>query len=258
MKRKHREIGNAIFLILLVVGALFIMLWVKQDKQEGFVSEESASQVIQAPILESEQIESKESTEIKQEEFEEDGQENVEVPFDDEYVEVLDYIPDVVVDLKYATEDNFTGVVIYDFNEAYLRYGTVKKLAVVQEKLKSLGYRIKIWDAYRPFEAQKKLWEVCPDPRYIANPANGMKAHNLGGTIDMTIVTLEGEKVEMPSGFDEFSVIADRDYSDVSEEARNNAVMLEQIMTECGFEGYEGEWWDYSDTTVYEPMEFEP
>ena len=133
-----------------------------------------------------------------------------------------------------------------------------KKLAVVQEKLKSLGYRIKLWDAYRPFEAQKKLWEVCPDPRYIANPANGMKAHNLGGTIDMTIVTLEGEKVEMPSGFDEFSVIADRDYSDVSEEARNNAVMLEQIMTECGFEGYEGEWWDYSDTTVYEPMEFEP
>lgn len=76
----------------------------------------------------------------------------------------------------YATENNFTGVRIYDFTDAYLRYGTVKKLANVQKELKEQGYSLKIWDAYRPFEAQQKLWEVYPDPNYVANPANGMKS----------------------------------------------------------------------------------
>jgi len=162
------------------------------------------------------------------------------------------------VDLKYATADNFTGTVIYDFKDAYLRYGTVKKLAVAQEKFKAMGYYIKIWDAYRPFAAQEKLWQVCPNPRYVANPANGMKAHNLGGTIDMTLVTFDGNEVEMPTGFDDFSLKADRDYSDVPETAAGNARMMERVMTECGFVGYAGEWWDYSDTTAYEACDFEP
>lgn len=179
-------------------------------------------------------------------------------PADTDFVRIIDYIPDIVIDLKYATADNFTGTVIYNFSDAYLRYGTVKKLAVAQEKLKSMGYCIKIWDAYRPFSAQEKLWQVCPNPRYVANPANGMKAHNLGGTIDMTIVMLDGGDVEMPTGFDDFSLKADRDYNDVSETAAANAMMLEQVMTECGFKGYQGEWWDYSDTTQYEAYDFEP
>lgn len=96
-------------------------------------------------------------------------------PEDDEYVLVKKYIPDIYVELMYATENNFTGVRIYDFTDAYLRYGTVKKLANVQKELKEQGYSLKIWDAYRPFEAQQKLWEVYPDPNYVANPANGMK-----------------------------------------------------------------------------------
>ena len=189
---------------------------------------------------------------------EQETTEEAPTPTDTDFVRIIDYIPDIVIDLKYATADNFTGTVIYDFNDAYLRYGTVKKLAVAQEKLKSMGYCIKIWDAYRPFSAQEKLWQVCPNPRYVADPANGMKAHNLGGTIDMTIVTLDGGEVEMPTGFDDFSLKADRDYSDVSETAAANAMMLEQVMTECGFKGYQGEWWDYSDTTQYEAYAFEP
>lgn len=63
-----------------------------------------------------------------------------------------------------------------------------------------MGYYIKIWDAYRPFAAQEKLWQVCPNPRYVANPANGMKAHNLGGTIDMTLVTFDGNEVGNADG----------------------------------------------------------
>lgn len=97
-------------------------------------------------------------------------------PEDDEYVLVNKYIPDIYVELMYATDNNFTGVRIYDFTDAYLRYGTVKKLANVQKELKEQGYSLKIWDAYRPFEAQQKLWEVYPDPNYVANPANGMKS----------------------------------------------------------------------------------
>lgn len=139
-------------------------------------------------------------------------------PEDDEYVLVNKYIPDIYVELMYATDNNFTGVRIYDFTDAYLRYGTVKKLANVQKELKEQGYSLKIWDAYRPFEAQQKLWEVYPDPNYVANPANGMKKHNLGGTVDITMVAADGSVISMPTEFDDFSLKADRDYSDIEDE----------------------------------------
>lgn len=180
-------------------------------------------------------------------------------PEDDEYVLVKKYIPDIYVELRYATENNFTGVKIYDFTEAYLRYGTVKKLAQVQKELKQQGYSLKIWDAYRPFEAQQKLWEVYPDPNYVANPANGMKKHNLGGTVDITMVAADGSVISMPTEFDDFSLKADRNYSDIEdEEAVNNVLILQNAMENNGFTGYQGEWWDYSDTVEYEAVDFEP
>lgn len=180
-------------------------------------------------------------------------------PEDDEYVLVKKYIPDIYVELRYATENNFTGVKIYDFTEAYLRYGTVKKLAQVQKELKQQGYSLKIWDAYRPFEAQQKLWEVYPDPNYVANPANGMRRHNLGGTVDITMVAADGSIIPMPTEFDDFSLKADRNYSDIdNEEAVNNVMILQNAMENNGFTGYQGEWWDYSDTVEYEAVDFEP
>lgn len=180
-------------------------------------------------------------------------------PEDDEYVLVNKYIPDIYVELMYATDNNFTGVRIYDFTDAYLRYGTVKKLANVQKELKEQGYSLKIWDAYRPFEAQQKLWEVYPDPNYVANPANGMKKHNLGGTVDITMVAADGSVISMPTEFDDFSLKADRDYSDIEdEEAVKNVMILQNAMENNGFTGYQGEWWDYSDTVVYEAVDFEP
>lgn len=180
-------------------------------------------------------------------------------PEDDEYVLVNKYIPDIYVELMYATENNFTGVRIYDFTDAYLRYGTVKKLANVQKELKEQGYSLKIWDAYRPFEAQQKLWEVYPDPNYVANPANGMKKHNLGGTVDITMVAADGSVISMPTEFDDFSLKADRDYSDIEdEEAVKNVMILQNAMENNGFTGYQGEWWDYSDTVEYEAVDFQP
>lgn len=180
-------------------------------------------------------------------------------PEDDEYVLVNKYIPDIYVELMYATDNNFTGVRIYDFTDAYLRYGTVKKLANVQKELKEQGYSLKIWDAYRPFEAQQKLWEVYPDPNYVANPADGMKKHNLGGTVDITMVAADGSVISMPTEFDDFSLKADRNYSDIdNEEAVNNVMILQSAMENNGFTGYQGEWWDYSDTVEYEAVDFEP
>ena len=138
-------------------------------------------------------------------------------PEDDEYVLVNKYIPDIYVELMYATDNNFTGVRIYDFTDAYLRYGTVKKLANVQKELKEQGYSLKIWDAYRPFEAQQKLWEVYPDPNYVANPADGMKKHNLGGTVDITMVAADGSIIPMPTEFDDFQQQVQRRTRSISE-----------------------------------------
>lgn len=179
------------------------------------------------------------------------------VPMDDSTpVRVRDYIPNIASDLRYATERNFTGQVIYDFTEPWLRWGTVKKLMAVQEELNALGYSLLIWDGYRPPTAQFKLWEIVPDGNFVANPYNGYSSHSRGNTVDVTLVTLSGEAVEMPSDFDEFTAIADRDYSDVSETAKANAMLLEMTMQAHGFNGYWNEWWHYSDTVSYEPEEW--
>lgn len=175
---------------------------------------------------------------------------------DTDFVSVRDYIPDIVVELKYAAEDNFTGQVIYDFQEAYLRYGTVKKLMAVQEELREQKLSLKIWDGFRPPAAQFKLWEICPDPIYVANPNKGFSSHSRGNTVDVTLVDENGQEIEMPTGFDDFSQLADRDYSDCSFDVMLNALLLEQTMERHGFTGYNGEWWHFTDTDAY-PVEEE-
>ena len=174
-KKKRGFLFLVVVLIGLTIGVIFYGRYqTVQRKEEKKVEQEKETSI---------ERESRQAEQLP---------EQLPEPADTDFVRIMDYIPDIVIDLKYATADNFTGTVIYDFKDAYLRYGTVKKLAVAQEKFKAMGYYIKIWDAYRPFAAQEKLWQVCPNPRYVANPANGMKAHNLGGTIDMTLVTFDG------------------------------------------------------------------
>ena len=175
-------------------------------------------------------------------------------PSSADFVPAADFVPGVRVDLKYAGEDNFTGQVIYDFTEAYLRYGTARKLAAAQEALAAEGSSLLIWDAFRPTEAQYRLWEACPDPVYVANPERGFSSHSRGNTVDVTLVLEDGSPVEMPTGFDDFSPLADRDYSDVPETAAANARLLENTMAEQGFKPYAGEWWHFSDEDNY-PLE---
>lgn len=175
-------------------------------------------------------------------------------PHDMVLVAVADYLPEVPVELKYATADNFTGQVIYDFSTAYLRYGTVVKLAAVQRDLQELGLSLKIWDAFRPVSAQYRLWEVCPDRRYVADPNTGFSSHSRGNTVDVTLVDSQGREVTMPTAFDDFTKKADRDYSDCSQEAADNALILEVLMEKHGFTGYKNEWWHFSDEEQY-PVE---
>ena len=173
-------------------------------------------------------------------------------PADGDLVVVQDYIPTLYVELRYATTNNFTGQRIYDFTDARLRYGTVKKLARVQAALLEQGCSLKIWDAFRPVSAQFRLWAVCPNSAYVANPNTGYSSHSRGNTVDLTMVKADGTEIPMPSGFDEFSALADRNYSDVSAEARRNVAVLEAAMQAEGFVGYSAEWWHYSDSTAYE------
>lgn len=180
-------------------------------------------------------------------------------PVEEDFVKVTTYIPDVVVDLRYATQNNFTGQQIYEFADVWLRYGTVKKLLLVQEELKQNGYGLKIWDGFRPASAQFKLWEICPDPTYVSNPNKGFSSHSRGNTVDITLVRADGTELTMPTDFDDFSKLADRDYSDCGKEAADHAVFLEQLMIKHGFKPYAGEWWHFTDTKSY-PVEqdFDP
>ena len=180
-------------------------------------------------------------------------------PADDDFVKVITYIPDIFIDLRYSTEFNFTNRKIYDFSDVWLRYGTVKKLALVQEELKQSGRYLKIWDGFRPPSAQFKLWDICPDPTYVSNPNNGFSSHSRGNTVDVTLVNADGTELDMPTGFDDFSKLADRDYSDCKKEAAANAILLEELMKKHGFKPYSGEWWHFSDTHSYPVDEaFEP
>ena len=169
-----------------------------------------------------------------------------------DFVRVRDYIPDIVVELKYATSGNFSGTVVYDFTEAYLRYSTVVKLMDVQAELREHGVRLKIWDSFRPLDAQEKLWYAKPDPNYVSNPWSGTNSHSRGHTLDITLVDAAGKELEMPSGFDEFSEFGDRDYTDCTDAAAKNAQLLQDTMEKHGFTGLQSEWWHFTEKADYE------
>lgn len=176
-------------------------------------------------------------------------------PNADDLVRAVDIIPNLYTDVRYAADNNFTGAAIYDSAEVYLRYATAEKLARVQERLNAQGHSLCIWDGWRSLPAQFALWRACPDPAYVSNPFSGLSGHCRGNTVDITLVTIDGEYVEMPTDFDNFTALADRDYSDVSPAAAGHALLLQEEMYAEGFIGYQAEWWHYSDSDSYEIKE---
>ena len=121
------------------------------------------------------------------------------------------------------------------------------------QSLRSQGYRLLIWDAFRPQSAQYTLYENASeeDRAFLANP-DSKSQHSAGRTVDVSMVKLDGSAVEMPTGFDDFTSKSDRDYSDVSKEAANNSQILEKALEDAGFVGYQKEWWHYTDSDKYD------
>lgn len=162
-------------------------------------------------------------------------------------VRIHDIDPTFILDLKYATTDNFTETKLYPYSLALLQKSTCVKLAKVNQKFRrEFGYTIKIWDPYRPFHVQKLLYERASNKLYVADPNKG-SGHNRGAAIDMTLVKMNGEELKMPSEFDHFSILAHRDYSGPDSTIKKNIVLFSKVMQEGGFIPFSGEWWHFED-----------
>lgn len=167
------------------------------------------------------------------------------IPSDTTFVNIKTYSDSFVFDMKYATDDNFLKSKVYDCAECFLRYKTVKKLIEANEKFLKLGYRIKIFDCYRPLDVQKKMWKLVPNPIYVANPANG-SIHNRGGAVDLTLVDSNGKEVDMGTAFDHFGIESAHDYTGVTDSVKANRILLKSVMESCQFLSFKSEWWHYN------------
>ena len=125
-----------------------------------------------------------------------------------------------------------------------LRGAAAKILSQVQDDLAKRGLGLKVYDCYRPLSVQKQMWEIMPDPNYVADPAKGSR-HNRGAAVDLTLVDRNGKELEMPSGFDDFTERAYRDYTGASSQAKKNRQLLEDAMNKYGFIPLATEWWHF-------------
>lgn len=170
---------------------------------------------------------------------------SVEIPSDSTFVNIKTFSEAFIFDMKYATNDNFLQSKVYDCPECFLRYKTVKRLIEANEKFLRLGYRIKIFDCYRPLDVQKKMWKMVPNPIYVADPAKG-SIHNRGGAVDITLVDVNGKEVNMGTSFDHFGIESAHDFTGVSDIVKSNRALLKSVMESCQFISFRSEWWHYN------------
>ena len=161
-----------------------------------------------------------------------------------DFVRLKDLSPDFVYELKYATLDNFLKQAVYDCGECYLRKSTAEALVKANEAFKQLGYRIKLFDCYRPLSVQKKMWKILPGTHYVANPAKGSK-HNRGAAVDLTLVDAKGKELNMGTPFDFFGKEAHHTYTQHSKEVLENRKLLKETLDKYNFKSIYSEWWHY-------------
>lgn len=162
-----------------------------------------------------------------------------------ELVDLEEYIPGLVLDIRYATTNNFTGERIYDHPKAYARKPVADALKRIQGALKKQGLAVKIFDAYRPYKATVKFYEVYRDTTYVASPYRGSR-HNRGCALDLTLVELKsGEELKMPTGYDSFSRAAWPGTTVADPEVRKNRQLLIEVMERHGFKVNSSEWWHF-------------
>ncbi len=160
-------------------------------------------------------------------------------------VDATEVVEDLVVDLRYATEDNFLKRKVYpDEARCLLLPETARRLKKAADALRPKGYRLKVYDCYRPRAVQWEMWKILPKPGYVANPKTGSN-HNRGAAVDLTLVTKEGAEVEMPTGFDVFTPAAHHGHEGGTEASRKHRELLREAMEGAGFRRNRMEWWHY-------------
>jgi D-alanyl-D-alanine dipeptidase/outer membrane protein assembly factor BamB len=164
---------------------------------------------------------------------------------DDEFVELKRLDPTIVIELPYATEDNFCKAVLYPVERCFLRRKVAEALLSAHRSLADRGLGLKVWDGYRPHSVQYLMWEKSPLPGFVGHPKEGSK-HNRGAAVDVTLVELAtGNELPMPTPYDEFSPRARRGYLKVSAEIAENRRILQTGMRANGFMTIESEWWHF-------------
>ncbi len=163
---------------------------------------------------------------------------------DSDIVNIRSVDSTIVLDIRYATPNNFTHEVLYPAAICMLRRAAAESLHAVQQELQKQKLGLKVFDGYRPLSVQKKMWALVPDDRYVANPANGSR-HNRGAAVDLTIVDSLGNQLEMPTPFDDFTEKAHRDYMQLPEKAIEDRALLEDVMKRHGFIPLSTEWWHF-------------
>ncbi|MDY0882173.1 D-alanyl-D-alanine dipeptidase [Dongia soli] len=151
---------------------------------------------------------------------------------------------DVELALAYATPGNVTGKQIYRHADCYLHPEAARLLRRAIELAKPLGLRFKIFDAYRPVEAQWALWNAFPDPEFVSDPRKG-GIHTRGVAVDLTLIDTAGNELDMGTEFDSFAPQAHHGRTDVSELAQRNRFLLLGLMSAAGWDFYQNEWWHY-------------
>lgn len=161
-------------------------------------------------------------------------------------VELVKIDPSLILDLKYATKDNFTGVVHYPRVLCLLDAYTAKKLVKANQIFHSKGYYIKIWDAYRPVSVQWSLYKAAPAnlKKYAPAPSK-YSQHSKGIAADITLTDKNGKEIPMPTKFDDFTERAHPDYNNLPKNIISNRNYLRSVMEGQGFEVYSIEWWHY-------------
>ncbi len=160
-------------------------------------------------------------------------------------VDISKAIPDILLDIRYATTNNFLGFPVYAKPACYLHKNVADALIAVQKELSSVGLGLKIFDGYRPLSVQQVMWDAVQDERYVSNPAKNKGRHTRGTAVDLTLVNREGVELEMPTPFDDFTEKAHSNYSDLPETALQNRALLAEVMKRHGFQQLPTEWWHF-------------
>lgn len=153
--------------------------------------------------------------------------------------------PNIRLDIRYATPNNFLKRTLYPVPRCLLRLPFAQRLSKVQEDLEQMGLGLMVYDCYRPWSVTRDMWEILPDSRYVGNPARGSR-HNRGAAVDLTLVDFRtSQPLEMPTDFDDFTEKAARDYQGNPPQVRRNSDLLEFKMKKHGFEPLITEWWHF-------------